>query len=223
MGEIVLLSLTAALNPTLLTATTVLLLLPGPQRLMVGYWLGAMVTSIVSGLILVSVLQGTGAAHSTKRTVSPLVDLGLAAIALIVAAVLATGRDRPLEERRAERRASKEPPRWQRRLENGTPRTTFVVGILLSFPGASYIAALNRLGRLHYSTTVTVLVVIGIVLVQLLLLEIPMVAFQIAPRRTPAAVDQAKAWTKAHGKAYAVGALTVIGIWLTVRGIIELM
>jgi hypothetical protein len=43
-----LLSLTAALNPTLLTATTLMLLLPSPSRLMLGYWLGAMTISIAS-------------------------------------------------------------------------------------------------------------------------------------------------------------------------------
>ena len=46
MGQVVLLSLTSALNPTLITATTVMLLLPNPFRLMLGYWLGAMAMSI---------------------------------------------------------------------------------------------------------------------------------------------------------------------------------
>ena len=45
MERVVLLSLTAALNPTLVAATTLMLLLPNPSRLMLGYWLGAMMTS----------------------------------------------------------------------------------------------------------------------------------------------------------------------------------
>ena len=47
MGAIVLLALTAAFNPTEIAATTVMLLLPSPERLMLGYWLGAMLTQIV--------------------------------------------------------------------------------------------------------------------------------------------------------------------------------
>ena len=128
MGEIVVLSLTAAINPTLVAATTVMLLLPSPERLMVGYWLGAMLTSVTLGLVLVFVLQDTTAAHTTKRTVSPAIDLALAVIFLVLALVLATGRDRPLEERRAERKKGKKPPKWRQRLEKGTPRTTFVLG-----------------------------------------------------------------------------------------------
>ena len=41
MSKIFLFSLTAALNPTLLAATTVMLLLPKPKRLLLGYLLGA--------------------------------------------------------------------------------------------------------------------------------------------------------------------------------------
>jgi hypothetical protein len=37
--------LTAALNPTLLAPTTVMLLLPNPKRLLLGYLLGAYTTS----------------------------------------------------------------------------------------------------------------------------------------------------------------------------------
>ena len=40
MSEVILLSLTASLNPTLVAATTVMLLLDKPARLMGGYLLG---------------------------------------------------------------------------------------------------------------------------------------------------------------------------------------
>ena len=49
MGQIFLFSLLAALNPVLVGASTVMLLLPNPKRLMLGYLLGAFMTSITSG------------------------------------------------------------------------------------------------------------------------------------------------------------------------------
>lgn len=52
--DIFLLSLLAMFNPALLAAVTVLLLLPSPKRLMVGYLLGAYTTSITLGLLIVS-------------------------------------------------------------------------------------------------------------------------------------------------------------------------
>src|SRR5689334_15213520 len=140
MGEVFLLSLTAALNPTLLTATTVMLLLPNPKWLMLGYLLGAMMTSITLGLVIVFVLEGSSLTSTTKRTISPGVDLALGGLALTLALVLGTGRDRRVAERRARRRRGAQPPRWQRTLRSGTARTTFVIGALLTLPGASYLA-----------------------------------------------------------------------------------
>lgn len=160
-----------------------MLLLPHPDRLLLGYWLGAALTAVTLGLVIVFALEGSGYAKTSKKTVSPAVDLALAGIAVLIVLVLATGRDQRFEQRRARRRESKKPPRWQRRLAKGTAKTTFVVGALLSFPGASYLIALDRLGKLHFSTAVTVLVVIGFTLVQLVLLEAPLIAYAIAPNR----------------------------------------
>jgi hypothetical protein len=42
VGEVFVWALLAALNPTLLAATTVMLLLPHPKRLLLGYLLGAL-------------------------------------------------------------------------------------------------------------------------------------------------------------------------------------
>jgi hypothetical protein len=54
MGHIFLLSLAAALNPVLVGASTVMLLLPNPKLLMLGYLLGALMTSITLGLVIVA-------------------------------------------------------------------------------------------------------------------------------------------------------------------------
>jgi hypothetical protein len=137
--------------------------------------------------------------------------------------VLATGRDKPFEERRRTRKEDKEPPRWQRWMQRGDPRIAFVIGVLLSFPGASYLVALDALSKLHYSTFATVLVVIGFCLVALVLLEIPIVAFWIWPEQTPAAIDNAKAWASSHGRRIAILGLAVLSAGLAIIGIAELL
>ena len=58
MGGVLVLAFTAALNPTEIAAITVMLLLPHPERLMVGYWFGAMLCGIVCGLAIVYALSG---------------------------------------------------------------------------------------------------------------------------------------------------------------------
>ena len=128
-------------------------------------------------------------------------------------------------ERRQARKAAKPdkgPPRWQRELSKGSPRTTFLVGMLLTLPGASYLAGLDEINKLNYSTTVTVLLVIGFNLVMLWLLEVPLVSFLIAPDWTPRAIERAKLWVSRHSHTFAVRGLTLFGVLMIIKGIIGL-
>lgn len=49
VGVVLISALVATLNPSLVAAVTVMLLLPHPRRLMAAYLLGAYTTSIVAG------------------------------------------------------------------------------------------------------------------------------------------------------------------------------
>lgn len=228
MGKIVAYAFVAALNPALLAATTIMLLLDRPKRLMIGYWLGAMLTAVTLGLVIVFALEGSSFEHSAKKTVHPAISLALAGIVLVVIVVLATGLHRPIAERRARRKAAKrrrgeDTPRWQRALSRGSPRVSFVVGALLSFPGAAYLAALDTLGKQHYATAATVLVVIGFCLVELVLLEGAIIAFWIWPEQAPTAIERAKGWAGAHGRVLAICGLSVVAAGLAAIGVSELV
>lgn len=225
MSQVLLLSLTASLNPTLVAATTVMLLLDKPAKLMLGYLLGAYMTSITLGLVIVFSLSNSSATNTTQNTLSPAVDIGLGAIALAVSFVLHTGRHERIRERRRERKAAKPnkgPPRWQRELSKGSARTTFVVGALLTLPGASYLAGLDQIDKLKYSTATTVLVVIGFNLVMLWLLEVPLASFVVAPEWTPRAIERAKLWVSRHAHIFAVRGFAALGVVLIIKGIIGL-
>jgi Sap, sulfolipid-1-addressing protein len=56
MGAVVVLAVVSALNPTELAAVAVMLLLPSPERLLFGYWLGAMLTGVAAGSMIVFAL-----------------------------------------------------------------------------------------------------------------------------------------------------------------------
>ena len=226
MSQVILLSLTASLNPTLVAATTVMLLLPSPSKLMLGYLLGAYVTSITLGLVIVFSLPNSSTTNTTENTISPAVDIGLGVIALAVAFVLYSGRAERLRERRQARKAEepdKGPPRWQRELSKGSAKTTFVIGALLTLPGASYLAGLHEIHKLKYSTTATVLLVIGFNLVMMWLLEVPLAAFLVAPDWTPRAIDRAKQWVSRHAHMFAIRGFTLVGALLVIKGLIGLV
>ncbi len=226
MSEVILLSLTASLNPTLVAATTVMLLLDKPVRLMIGYLLGAYMTSITLGLIIAFSLSDSSATNTTQHTIGPAVDIGLGAIALAISFGLQTGRDERLRERRTRRKAAKPdkgPPRWQRELSKGSPRTTFVIGALLTLPGASYLAGLNQIHKLKYSTTATVLLVVGFNLVMLWLLEVPLASFLVAPAWTPRAIERVKSWVSRHAHVFAVRGFAAVGALLVIKGVVGLI
>ncbi|MFL5859358.1 MAG: GAP family protein, partial [Solirubrobacteraceae bacterium] len=146
--------------------------------------------------------------------------------ALAAAFVLYTGRAERLRERRRERKAAKPdkgPPRWQRELSKGSARTTFIVGALLTLPGASYLAGIHEIHKLKYSTTTTVLLVIGFNLVMLWLLEVPLASFVVAPDWTPRAIERSKLWVSRHAHMFAIRGFTAVGALLIIKGVIGLV
>jgi len=94
----------AALNPTLLGATTVMLLVDHPKRLLLGYLLGALLTSMTLGLVIVFSLEGS--AHTAEHTLSPAFDLALGGILIAVSyAIRRSDRGEPSERRRRRQEA----------------------------------------------------------------------------------------------------------------------
>jgi hypothetical protein len=228
--QVFVLSLAAMFNPSLLAALTVMMLLPSPKRLMIGYLLGAYLTSITLGLVIVFSL-GSSASSTAKTTISPTEDIVVGVLVLVVAVVLATGRDRPFQERRRTKKEAKLKARQEagkpteslplRLLGKGDPRVTFAVGVILSFPGASYLTALDKIAKHKPGTTQTVLLVVGFCLVQLLLLEVPLLGFVFAPDQTQDGVARFRSWMGRKGRTVAVIGAFVIGAWLVIKGLIN--
>jgi hypothetical protein len=216
-------ALLAAVNPTLLTATTVLLFLPNPKRLLLGYLLGALTTGITVGLAIVYWLKSSGTVSTTQHTVSPIIDVVLGTLALVIAFVLATGRTERLTARRRARRAGrpKKTPAWRRRLDRGSVRATYVVGLLLSFPGAAYLACLTQISKQNLSAGGVVVMVVAVNLLMLTLIEVPLVAYTVAPRWTRAEVERIKAWLGRNGREFGVIAASVIGVIFLTRAAVE--
>jgi hypothetical protein len=133
--------------------------------------------SVTCGLLLVFALPGAKTLSTSKHTISPAIDITLGVLILGLVFAIATGRDRRRQawsERRREKKKDKPPPRWKRTLSKGSPRDTFVIGILLSFPGASYIAGMDLLSKQNIGTTATVVAVLAFNVIMLLLLELPL-------------------------------------------------
>ncbi len=233
METVFLFSFTAMCNPTLVAATTVMLLLPSPKKLMLGYLFGAYITSITIGLVIVFAAKNSGVVKSGKTTINPAIDFAFGAILLGLALLLHRGIDKRVRDRRAQRKREKDlrkgradqdkTPRWQRALGSGNPRIAFAIGVVLTLPGASYLAALTSITKLGSGTAVTVLLVVMVNLIMLALLEVPLVCFFVAPDWTPNAIERAKAWMAREGRRVAVVGFTILGSLLILRAVITLI
>jgi hypothetical protein len=231
--DIFLLGLVSMFNPSLLAAVTVMLLLPSPKRLMIGYLLGAYTTSITLGLVIVFSLNSSSATSTAKHTISPVEDIVVGLLALVVAFVLGTGRDAGFQDRRREKKDAKLKTKQEagkpteslplRMLGKGDPKATFVVGMVLSFPGVSYITALDKMAKLNPGTVQTVLLVIGFCLMQQILLELPLLGYILAPEKTQTTIDRFKSWMARKGRTAAIIGAALIGLFLVVRGVITLL
>lgn len=223
MGDLVsfiALSLTAMFNPTLLAAVTVMMLLPETKRLMFGYLLGSYLTSIAAGLLIAFTFHDTSGVETAQTTLSPAQDLVFGAIALIVGLVL---RSDVGEARRQRKKESAKEPWAQRMLGRGSAKVAFAIGALLSFPGASYLVALNRLVHLDPGWGATVFLVVLFCVIQDLLLEVPLVGYAVSPEWTQKAVDRFRRWLSERGRIAGARVAIGIGILLLIRGTLELV
>src|SRR6266550_6677845 len=201
MGNIFLYSLVAAANMSLLAAVTVMLFLPNPKRLLIGYLLGGLLVSLTIGFVLVFAVHQSGATSTSQKSVAPAMDIALGVILLVAAYVLRSERMERRRERKAKQKegAPKGPSKVERVLGKGSARITFLVGMVLTLPGVSYLAALHELDDLNYGTVPTILVILGFNIMLLIVLEIPLVGYAIAPERTVEAVQDFRGWLSKNG------------------------
>ena len=225
MDKIFVYSLVAAANASLLAAVTVMLFLPNPKRLLIGYLLGGLLVSLTIGFVIVFAVHQSGATSTSQNSISPAMDIAIGLLLMVVAYVLRSER---MERRRERKKKEKEgvekgPSRVERVLGRGSARVTFLVGVVLTLPGVSYLAALHELDNLNYGTVPTILVILGFNAMLLLLLEIPLVGYVLAPDRTVVAVQNFRSWLSSNGLKAGIYVAAGLGVLLIARGVIELL
>jgi Sap, sulfolipid-1-addressing protein len=225
MGTIFLYSLVAAANAALLAAVTVMLFLPNPKRLLIGYLLGGLLVSLTIGFVIVFAGDQSGASNTAENSISPAMDIALGLLLLVIAYVLRTERMELRRERKKHEKegVEKDPSRVERVLGRGSARITFLVGMVLTLPGVAYLAALRELDNLNYATGSTILVILGFNVMLLILLEIPLVGYVLAPERTVVAVQDFRGWLTKNGLKAGIYFAAGLGVLLLGRGVIEFL
>jgi hypothetical protein len=220
------LALAAAFYPTLLAIVVVLLTRPRPARLLVAYLIGGMVIGLGVGFTFVFVLKGAdiSARSGHKSTASSILDIVAGGLSLVLAWLLATGRD-PRPERFRRQRAPRDPdqPSWTKRaMSHDSVGLAFVLGIVLDLPSVWYLIALKDITAGGYSTGTQVILIVVFNLIMFAVIEIPLAAYLIAPDRAAARAAAFNAWLHSNVRRIAASLAGAVGAYLVVKGAVNL-
>ena len=100
MDKIFVYSLVAAANATLLAAVTVMLFLPSPKRLLIGFLLGGLLVSLTIGFVIVFAVHHSSATSTSQSSISPAMDIAFGVLLLVAASVLRSERMEHRRERK---------------------------------------------------------------------------------------------------------------------------
>ena len=164
-----------------------------------------------TGVAVVLVLKGTGLDDSSQhRTVPPAIDVALGGALLVLAVVVARRPRRPPKADTNDRK---------QRSAVGL----YLFGAAMYIPSIFYLTALHEISQGEASGAQTALSLILIALIVLLFVEVPLLLYVAAPDRTARILGSWNGWLSREARTILVVAAAVIGAYLLVSGIVDLV
>jgi hypothetical protein len=210
------LALLAALSPTTLLVSAVYLGSARPRLVGAAYLAGAIIMSLVMGLVVIAILRNTGLNLRSQRTPRYGLRLGLGLLMLAAGAVLARRKPKLPDPDKKEGLVS-------RMIANPAPRSAFAVGLLLFAPGITFIAAVQVIATANASIELTTVAIIVVVVINALLVWLPLLVHIFAPGVTTRNLTAFNGWLRANGNKILIAVLIVGGVIVAVNGILGLV
>ena len=213
--EYFLLAFASIVWPILIVVVIAALRTSRPASLLGAFLAGGFLATISVGLVLVNVLDTTSVGTGRNSQTPASVSIVAGVLALIAAAALRKPRkkDRPKNERH-----SFDADRYLRSL-----KLAFAAGIVLNIlPGFFPFVALVGIAKGNFSVAVDFVLVAVFYVIMFAFVEVPLVGYAFAPRRTEALTNRFNAWLDRNGRLLATYALAGVGVYLIVRGIVAL-
>ena len=181
-------------------------------KLAIAYYLtGAVVMSLVMGVVLIAALRGADLSRPDHHDPRYGLRLGLGVLLLVAALVVsrraARDGDEPTKAGLAARLAT-----------SPTPRSAFLVGVLVFAPGATFLAALQVIATARAGLELTAAAVVVVVVLNVLFVWLPLVLYLAAPHTTTRHLTSFNEWLRAHGRSVLVAVLGVAGAIMIANG-----
>jgi hypothetical protein len=220
--ELALLAIASAFWPVLVVVDLVALRTPRPVPLLAWFLAGGLLTTISEGLVIVFALEGT-TAGSSRPTVGGWGNIIGGCLALLAAYVLRARAAHAVNEQPATQAPEKKASRTERMIENGG-LYAFGAGVVLNiFPGVFPLIALRNISALSYGNGTKVLLIIGLYLCTFALIEVPLTGLLVAPARVEPMVHRLNQWLDRNAKRVGIDVLGIVGLYLLVRGVVQLV
>jgi hypothetical protein len=207
------LALLASLSPTALLVAAVYLGSARPRLTAVLYLTGAVVMSLVMGIVLLVVLRSANLSRPAYYTPRYGLRLGLGILLVGVAAVIARRPARPPDEDKDKRGVV------DRLVANPGPVSAFLVGILVFAPGVTFLAALQVIATAQASLDLTALALLIVVVINVLLVWLPILLYLAAPERTTRYLKAFNNWLRTHARAILCVVMAAAGAIMVANGI----
>jgi hypothetical protein len=202
------LAVLAGLWPVALAAILTFLDRAPPLRSAWAYLAGAGVVIAISTVAFLCGLSAAGATPRKRPGLSAGVTLALGLLMLVFAYIAARWQPRGRE--------------GQRRPRGTGARAAFALGFVMWLPSPVYLAALKRISDGGFGVVKTAAYSTVAALLLLWIIEMPVALYLFSPAaaRRLHAVDR---WMKRHGRAAVVVLSGVVGVFLSVEGVVRLI
>jgi threonine/homoserine/homoserine lactone efflux protein len=219
LGQAAGFALLAAVSPTALLVMAVFLGSDNPRRTALMYVAGAMIMTVAMAVAVLLVLRATGLNQPRQHAPRYGLRLGLGVIALAVSVYLSRHK-RPAAASRDGK--PKRPGLVTRLTLTPSPRTAFVLGLLLFVPSATFVAAVQVIATANEGAPITTAAIIVVVILTGLTVWLPLLTYLVFPEATTRVLRTANEWLRVRGRILVIGALWIAGVILVVDGALGL-
>ncbi len=221
--EILVLAVASSFWPTLILIVVLALRLEHPIGVLVWFLAAGLLTTISIGVAIVFALQDSSFVSGSHPPANPTLELTAGLLSLLAAYALLRGsRKAPPPEASSSPQPPKEPSRIEQTIGRGG-LVVFAAGVVLNIvPGAAPLVGLKDIAQLDAGNGAKVAAIIVFYLIMFAFIEVPIVAYGFAPKRTAAEMNRVNAWVGRNARQVAAYVIGAAGLYLTVRGVVHL-